>query len=223
LKFIALIGFVSSICVFGQPAPGANDRYRTPEGRAGMAASLDGEHRDTRQQPKKLIAALRIKPGMTVVDIGTGVGYMLPFLSAAVGPRGRVIAEDIFPDFLEKAKQKASHLKNVSFVLGTEKDPGLETGRADLIFILDAYHHFEYPEEMMSRIRRALKPGGKLAIIDYYKRPGAMPNANPNFALTHIRLDEADVVAQIESFGYRAVLREVFLPKSQYLVLFEKK
>jgi predicted methyltransferase len=76
---------------------------------------------------------------------------------------------------------------------------------------------------MMSRIRRALKPGGKLAIIDYYKRPGAMANPNPNFAVSHIRLDEADVVAQIESYGYRAVGREVFLPGSQYLALFEKK
>jgi ubiquinone/menaquinone biosynthesis C-methylase UbiE len=223
LKSLILVGFVSSCSLFGQPAPGANDRYRTPEGRAGMAASLDGEHRDTRQKPKELIAALRIKPGMTVVDIGTGVGYMLPFLSEAVGPRGRVVAEDIFPDFLEKAKQKGAQLKNVSFVLGSEKDPNLGTGFADLIFILDAYHHFDYPEEMMSRIRRALKPGGKLAIIDYYKRPGAMANANPNFAVTHIRLDEADVVAQIEGYGYRAVLREVFLPGSQYLALFEKK
>jgi len=223
MKLLLLVGFVSQISLFGQPAPGANDRYRTLEGRAGMAASLDGEHRDARQKPKELIAALRIKPGMTVVDIGTGVGYMLPFLSAAVGPRGHVVAEDIFPDFLEKAKQKASGLSNVSFVLGTEKDPNLDTAFADLIFILDAYHHFDYPEEMMSRIRRALKPGGKLAIIDYYKRPGAMANANPNFAVTHIRLDEADVVAQIESFGYRAVLREAFLPNSQWLALFEKK
>jgi ubiquinone/menaquinone biosynthesis C-methylase UbiE len=223
MKLLLLVGFVSQICLFGQPAPGANDRYRTLEGRAGMAASLDGEHRDARQKPKKLIAALRIKPGMTVVDIGTGVGYMLPFLSAAVGPRGHVVAEDIFPDFLEKAKQKASALSNVSFVLGTEKDPNLDTAFADLIFILDAYHHFDYPEEMMSRIRRALKPGGRLALIDYYKRPGAMANANPNFAVTHIRLDEADVVAQIESFGYRAILREAFLPNSQWLALFEKK
>jgi ubiquinone/menaquinone biosynthesis C-methylase UbiE len=223
MKLLLLVGFVSQIRLVGQPAPGANDRYRTLAGRAGMAASLDGEHRDARQKPKELIAALRIKPGMTVVDIGTGVGYMLPFLSEAVGPRGRVVAEDIFPDFLEKAKQKASHLKNVTFVLGTEKDPNLDTAFADLIFILDAYHHFEYPEEMLSRIRRALKPGGKLAIIDYYKRPGAMANPNPNFAVSHIRLDEADVVAQVEGFGYRAVLREAFLPNSQWLALFEKK
>lgn len=218
-----LIGFVSLLSLWGQAAPGSNDRYKTAEGRAGMAAALDGEHRDTRQKPKQLIAAMKIGPGMTVVDIGTGVGYMLPFVSEAVGKSGRVIAEDIFPDFLAKAKVKAEALGNVSFVLGTEKDVKLAAGVADLVFILDAYHHFDFPAEMMASIRKGLKPGGQLAIIDYYKRPGAMAGADPNFALNHIRLDEAGVVEQIEGFGFRAVRREEFLPKSQYLLVFAKK
>ena len=218
-----LIGFVSFLSLWGQAAPGSNDRYKTAEGRAGMAATLDGEHRDTRQKPKQLIAAMKIGPGMTVVDIGTGVGYMLPFVSEAVGKSGRVIAEDIFPDFLAKAKTKAEALGNVSFVLGTEKDVKLDAGVADLIFILDAYHHFDFPAEMLAGIRKALKPGGQLAIVDYYKRPGAMAGADPNFALNHIRLDESGVVEQIEGFGFRSVRREEFLPKSQYLVVFEKK
>ena len=218
-----LIGFVSLLSLWGQAAPGSNDRYKTAEGRAGMAAALDGEHRDTRQKPKQLIAAMKIGPGMTVVDIGTGVGYMLPFVSEAVGKSGRVIAEDIFPDFLAKAKAKAEALGNVSFVLGTEKDVKLAAGVADLVFILDAYHHFDFPAEMMASIRKGLKPGGQLAIVDYYKRPGAMAGADPNFALNHIRLDEAGVVEQIEGFGFRAVRREEFLPKSQYLLVFAKK
>ncbi len=220
-----LVGFVSLISLWGQAAPGSNDRYKTAEGRAGMAATLDGQHRDTRQKPKQLIAAMKIGPGMTVVDIGTGVGYMLPFVSEAVGKNGRVIAEDIFPDFLAKAesKTKAEALGNVSFVLGTERDVKIEAAVADLVFILDAYHHFEYPAEMMAGIRKALKPAGQLVIVDYYKRPGAMAGADPNFALSHIRLDEAGVVEQIEGFGFRSVRREEFLPKSQYLVVFEKK
>ena len=159
-----LVGFVSLLSVWGQAAPGSNDRYKTAEGRAGMAVTLDGEHRDTRQKPKQLIAAMKIGTGMTVVDIGTGVGYMLPFVSEAVGKNGRVIAEDIFPDFLAKAKTKAGALGNVSFVLGTEKDAKIEAGVADLIFILDAYHHFDYPAEMMAGIRKALKPAGQLVI-----------------------------------------------------------
>lgn len=218
-----LIGFVSLLSLWGQAAPGSNDRYKTAEGRAGMAAALDGEHRDTRQKPKQLIAAMKIGPGMTVVDIGTGVGYMLPFVSEAVGKSGQVIAEDIFPDFLAKAKAKAEALGNVSFVLGTEKDVKLAEGVADLVFILDAYHHFDFPAEMMASIRKGLKPGGQLAVVDYYKRSGAMAGTDPNFALNHIRLDEAGVVEQIESFGFRAVRREEFLPKSQYLLVFAKK
>jgi len=218
-----LLGFVSLLSLWGQAAPGSNDRYKTAEGRAGMAASLDGEHRDTRQKPKQLIAAMKIGPAMTVVDIGTGVGYMLPFVIEAVGENGRVIAEDIFPDFLAKAKTKAAAFGNVTFVLGTEKDVKLDAGVADRVFILDAYHHFDFPAEMMAGIRKALKTEGQLAIVDYYKRPGAMAGADPNFALNHIRLDEADVVKQIEGFGFRLVRKEEFLPKSQYLAVFEKK
>jgi ubiquinone/menaquinone biosynthesis C-methylase UbiE len=217
------LGFLLTVAAWGQPAPGANERYKTPEGRAGMAATLDGSHRDARQKPKELIAALGIKPGMTVVDVGTGVGYMLPFLSEAVGKNGKVIGEDIFPDFVAKAGQKAAGLGNVAVVLGSTRDIAVGEGTADLVFVLDAYHHFDAPAEMMASVKKALTGGGRLAIVDYYKRPGAMANADPNFAVSHIALDEAAVVAQIEGFGFRAVRREEFLPKSQYLAVFEKK
>src|SRR6266498_2821959 len=95
---LAAILFLSAQ-VQAQVAKDANATYQTEQGRAGIAAGLDGPDRDSRQKPKELIAALGIKPGMTVADVGTGVGYMLPFLSAAAGT---VIAEDIFPDYLAK-------------------------------------------------------------------------------------------------------------------------
>ena len=113
------------------------------------------------KKPAELIRAMNLKPGMTVADLGTGVGYMLPYLSRAVGPEGRVIAEDIQDDFLAQAKERAGKesLANVAFVKGTERDPVFRPAHADVVFVLDAYHHFDYPAHMLSNIAKALSPG----------------------------------------------------------------
>lgn len=220
-----LLFAVTLQALLGQAATEANANYKTAEGRQRMMGTLDGSHRDTRQKPKELIAALGIREGMTVADIGTGPGYMLPYLSAAVGPGGKVYGEDIFPDFLGRAKDKIREvgLKNVETILGDEKSPKLPTGQIDLAFILDAYHHFDYPETMLAGIRAGLKPGGKLAIVDYYKRRGAMSNSNPDFAISHIRLDDAGVVKELEANGFRLLEKKEFLAGSQYLAIFEKR
>ena len=207
-----------------QVATEANTVYQTEQGRAGIAAGLDGPDRDSRQKPKELIAALGIKPGMTVADVGTGVGYMLPYLSAATGPTGAVIAEDIFPDYLEKARAKVEKagLKNVKFIRGKEDDPNLGPG-VDLVLILDVYHHFDYPAKMLASISASLNAGGRVAIVDYYKRKGAMGGKDSTRAMTHIRLDEADVVKEIESFGFTLNSSASFLPGVQYMAIFVKK
>jgi len=210
-------------CALGQAqvAKDANTTYQTEKGRAGVAVGLDGPERDSRQKPKELIAALGITPKMTVADVGTGVGYMLPFLSAAAKS---VVAEDIFPDFLDKAKAKAksAELKNVRFVHGKEDDPQLGKG-IDLVLILDVYHHFDYPDKMLHSIAASLNKGGRVAIVDYYKRKGAMGGKDSDRALTHIRLDEADVVKEIEGYGFKLVSSNAFLPGVQYLAVFEKR
>lgn len=209
----------------GQVASEANAGYRTEESRARVAVNLDGPDRDARQRPAELVEALGIRRGMTVVDLGTGVGYMLPYLSRAVGPRGAVIAEDIHQDFLDRAKEKAQkdRLGNVRFVLGGERDPNLAADSADLILVLDAYHHFDYPEQMLAHLSKALKPQGRLAIVEFYKRRGAMGGGDPDRALQHIRLDADGVIAELEAAGFRLVSRKEHVPDSQYIAVFEKK
>jgi len=212
-----------AIPLAAQVASEANASYKNPENRQRMIGTLDGSHRDARQKPKELVAALRITKMMTVADIGVGPGYMLPHFAEAAG---MVYAEDIFPDFLARAKQKAAELKltNVEFILGDEKSPKLPAAKVDLVFILDAYHHFDYPESMLSGIREGLKPGGRLAIVDYYKRRNAMSNSsNPDFAITHIRLDDKDVIKEVEANGFKLVEHREFLAGSQYLAVFEKR
>ena len=208
--------------LWAQVANDANQRYRTEEGRKAVAADLGGPERDAKQKPQELVDAMALQPGMTVADIGTGVGYMLPYLSRAVGPSGRVVAEDIFDDFLNAAKQRAGQQKlgNVSFVKGTETDPHLTPGSLDAILALDSYHHYDYPDRMLAAFRQALREGGRLIVVEYYKRPDAMPGGD---ALKHIRLDEPDLVREIEHNGFRKVSEREHTKGSQYMVVFAKK
>ena len=204
-----------------QVAGPANSGYRTEQQRKGLAAGLADPARDERQKPGELIRAMGLQPGMTVADVGTGIGYMLPFLSPRAGPTGRVIAEDIFDDFLASAKQRAENLKlaNVTFVKGTETDPKLPEAGLDIVLALDVYHHFDYPEKMLAAIHRSLKPGGKLVVVEYYKRQEAMPEGR---ALTHIRLDMPDLIKEIEANRFHLIAEQEHVPDSQYLLILRK-
>jgi predicted methyltransferase len=208
--------------LWAQVATDANQRYQTAEGRKAIAAGLGGPARDATERPQELVDEMALKPGMTVADVGTGVGYMLPYLSRAVGPSGRVMAEDIFDDFLDAAKQRAGEQKlvNVAFIKGTETDPRLPAGSVDVILALDSYHHYNYPEKMLAAFAQALRDGGRLVVVEYYKRPNAMPGGD---AVKHIRLDEPDLVREIESHGFRKVSEREHIKGSQYMAVFEKK
>lgn len=204
-----------------QVAGQANPRYQTAEGRQSVAAGLAAPDREQRQKPQDIVRAMGLRPGMTVADVGTGIGYMLPLLSHAVGVVGQVIAEDIFDDYLAAAKIRATNqqLTNVTFVKGTDKDPSLPEGAVDEVLVLDAYHHFDYPQEMLAGIHKALKPNGKLVIVEYYKTFAAMPNGD---AVNHIRLNKPDVIKEIEANHFRLVSEREQIQDSQYMLILEK-
>lgn len=215
---LALFTGLTAAVLFGQTAKQANDRYATPESRSKIAASLTAKDRDARQRPQELVAQLGIRKGMTVADIGTGAGYMLPWLSEAVGPGGRVLAEDIFPDFLATARTNAAALRNVDFIHGSETDVKLPAGSVDLALVLDAYHHFDHPKEVLASLRSALKPGGRVAIVEYHRKPNAMAGGN---AMQHIRATREEFVREIESYGFRALEVKDFTPDVQWLGIFQ--
>ena len=205
-----------------QVATEANSQYRTAEGRKAVAANLDSPDRDQRQKPAEVVRAMGLQPGMTVADVGTGVGYMLPFLSRGVGASGKVIGEDIFDDYLAAARRRVQQdkLVNVTFIKGSEKDPMLPAGTLDRVLVLDVYHHFDYPQSMLAGIYRALKPDGKLVIVEYYKNKTAMPNGR---ALTHIRLNKPDVIKEVEANHFHVVAQREQIPDEQYMLTLEKK
>ena len=209
--------FGTAAIAAAQVADYANAGYKTAEGRARVAGTLAAHDREQTQKPRELVQALGLEKGQAVADLGTGVGYMLPYLHQAVGAEGMIIAEDIFPDFLEKAKAHAAErgLANVTFVHGTERSAQLPPESVDVVLVLDVYHHFDFPAEMLASVARGLKKEGRLAIVDFYKQSFRDPK--------HIRLDEKDLIAEIESHGFRLLRTGPFTPERQYLAIFGRQ
>jgi ubiquinone/menaquinone biosynthesis C-methylase UbiE len=222
LKKLACL-FLLCVTAFPQVAEKANEGYKTKEGRASVAKGLGAADRETRQHPREIVDAMGLKVGDAVADVGTGIGFMIPYLSHVVGDTGTVYAEDIQNDFLDQARTKVQlqHLTNVKFILGTDRDPKLPAATLEGALVLDVYHHFDYPEVMLEHIRDSLLSDGKLVIVEYYKRPGAMGNGDG--ALQHIRLDQDDLIKEVEANGFRLVSKTDVIPKSQYMAIFQKK
>lgn len=216
-----LLGLMLTGGLGAQVANDANAGYKTPEGRKAVAQGLADPARDQSVRPVQLTAEMGLKPGMTVADVGTGVGFMLPFLSKRVGGTGHVIGEDITDDFLGMARQRAENqnLTNVTFVKGTETDPNLPEGKMDEVLVLDAYHHFDYPEKMLAAIHKSLKPDGRLVIVEYYKREKAMPNGR---AISHIRLDMPDVIKEVEANRFHLIEEKERIRDVQYMLILER-
>ena len=133
------------------------------------AAWLERAERMEEERPDRVLAALELKPGMTVADIGAGSGYYSWRMAERVGARGAVYAVDVQPEMLALLQQQMSQrgAANVKPLLGTTADLRLPTGALDLALMVDVYHELEFPYEMLASIARALKPGGRLAFVEF--------------------------------------------------------
>lgn len=220
---ICAVALLAASSAPAQVAEGANQGYQTREQRAGVARNLGDPEREKRDKPRELVAELDIKEGMTVADIGTGVGFMIPYFLERIGDSGKLYAEDIQQDFLNtvEEKKKDNGWNNVVTILGDERDPKLPAGETDLAFILDAYHHFNYPAESLAAIRESLKPDGRLVVVDFY-RSRKHPRMSEERLKDHIRKDRDGFAAEIEDAGFRLVRHFDQLPH-QYVLIFNRK
>ena len=166
------------------------------------------------ERPDEMLAALEIEPGSIVADVGAGVGYHTWRLSEIVGPSGRVIAEDIQPGMLELLRGNIAerNLSNVDIVLGTPTDPRLGEGTLDLVLMVDVYHEFSDYRTVMRAIRTALKPDGRVVLVEFRKEDPAVP------ILPLHKMSEVEVRAELEPLGFRFVENIDFLPWQHILI-----
>jgi predicted methyltransferase len=178
---------------------------------------LTREDREKFEQPEKVLDALNIKPGMIVADVGAGNGYFTLRLARRVKDAGRVFAVDIqqaMLDLLENSRKREG-LSNIELVLSTPTDPRLPPTSVDLALLVDVYHEFQRPEEMVAGIRAALKPDGVLVLVEYRGEDPAVP-IKPEHKMT-----VGQVLKEIEPMGFRLQKKLDFLPW-QHIFIFEK-
>lgn len=127
------------------------------------------ESRQREEDCQKMLAALGVKPGMAVCDLGCGNGFYTLQLAEMVGEEGKVFAVDIQPEMLSLMEKRAKpgELDNVKLVLGTLVDPDLPKSSCDIILLVDVYHEFSHPVHMLSKIREALKPEGRVVLVEF--------------------------------------------------------
>jgi len=195
-------------------APGVNRAYQNPDYTRWQTA-FESEGREIFEQRHAIVEALAIKPGMVVADVGAGSGVMTLLFAEKVGAGGTAIAQDIAPEFLRgiEARARKNGFSQVRTLLGGEQDARLPKNSIDLVFTSDTYHHFEYPQAMLASLHAALKPGGRLIIIDYEKIPG---RSSP-WVLGHVRADRETVIAEIIAAGFVLARTHDFLHENYFL------
>jgi ubiquinone/menaquinone biosynthesis C-methylase UbiE len=171
--------------------------------------------REAEEQPEKALDALNLKPGMVVADIGAGVGYMSLRLAKRVGPSGKVYANDLQPEMLDRLRQNAAKagIGNVVTVVGDVADPKLPANTMDLVLLVDVYHEFSQPQQMLRKIRETLKPDGRLVLLEYRAEDPNVP------IVAEHKMTVAQVKTELEAEGF--VLQPVIetLPRQHILIL----
>ena len=180
----------------------------------GGADWLVRPEREAEEAPDRALDAIALKKGDVVADIGAGVGYFTWRMAERVGPTGKVYASDIQPGMLEQLKKNvaARGLTNVVPVLGTNADPKLPAGKLDLALLVDVYHEFSQPQKMLAKIREALKPSGRMILLEYRKEDPSVP-----IRLEH-KMTVKEVRAEIEPEGFKFDTSLESLPRQHILI-----
>lgn len=186
--------------------PGINRNFLDPDlDVEEWIARFEVESREVFAAKDAVLRALRLTPGMTVADVGAGTGLYTIHFARAVGPEGFVYAVDISPRFVEHIAQQAERLEldNIAPVLGGEKSVRLPPRAIDVAFVCDVYHHFEYPQTTLASLKKSMKPGGRLVVIDFERIPGV----SSEWTLGHVRAGKETFRQEIERAGFE-FLRE---------------
>jgi SAM-dependent methyltransferase len=222
LKAAALAVVVMGASVLAQTvaAPGVHPisgrRYANVMGWQG-AEWLERSEREFEEEPDKALDALGTLTGLTVADVGAGSGYFTVRLASRVGAKGRVYANDLQPEMLKMlaARLARENIRNVTLVQGAIADPKLPASSIDLVLMVDVYHEFSEPQNMLRAIRTALRPGGRLVLLEYRKEDPDVP-----IRFEH-KMSVAEVKMELEAEGFSLAQVDARLPR-QHILIFSK-
>ncbi len=184
----------------------------------GGADWLERAERESEENPSLAIRLMKFEAGMTVADIGAGVGYYSLRIAEIVGPTGKVYANEIQSDMLQLLKRRIREKKaaNVEAILGTERDPKLPPNSCDAIIMVDVYHELSHPIEILAKLRESLKPNGRLILLEYRKEDPYVP-IRPEHKMS---VKEAKMEVEAEGFRLDKIVEE--LPW-QHILIFTKR
>jgi predicted methyltransferase len=198
--------------------PGINRHFEDPDWQR-WVNTFEQPGREVYEQRHAIVAASRVRPGMTVADIGAGTGLFTRLFAPAVEPDGTVYAIDIASTFIDNILRtcREQGLSNVTGIVNTPADIGLPADSIDLAFITDTYHHFEYPQQTLASIHQALRSEGRVIIIDFRRDP----RISSNWVMGHVRSNKAQVIQEIQAAGFRLVADKPLM-RSNYFLEFVK-
>jgi SAM-dependent methyltransferase len=214
---VALMMLTAVGVVGAQLAPGRHPvsgrEYARPMGVAG-APWLERAEREQEERPTRAIEIMKVAAGMAVADIGAGSGYFTERLARLVGPRGHVYASDIQRGMLDLIQQRIirERLANVTLILGEPANPKLPDAALDLALMVDVYHELGDPRAVLAHIRRALKPTGRLVLIEYKGEDPSIP------IIPSHKMTVAQAKLEVEHEGFALATADSSLPRQHVLI-----
>jgi len=201
----------------GRPAT-MEEMHRLHQDSKAYIAMLEDPKRDAYQKPHEVIMALNLKEAEVIADIGAGAGYFAFRFARHIGDGGRVYAVDINPDMILHMNRgiRDMNLKNIVTLLAAPDDPLLPDASVDRFFICETWHHIENQARYLALMKKMLKPGGQVVMIDFQKKQ--LPIGPP----VEMKISRGDLVRQMESNGFRLAAEHTFLPYQYFLVFMVK-
>lgn len=200
-------------------APGINKPFQKPDV-AEFQGKFEKEGREAFDNREKIVEACQVRAGMAIADVGAGTGLFTRLFSVGVGGKGQVYAVDISKEFVDHIERTArqENRMNVQGIVCKPDSAELPEASVDLVFLCDTYHHFEFPQKTMQSIHRALKPGGRLIVVDYQRIAGK----STEWVMSHVRAGQDVVEKEITESGFERIREVKGLLKENYLVEFAK-
>jgi ubiquinone/menaquinone biosynthesis C-methylase UbiE len=215
IALVVALGVATTGRAHAQTAPTAHDAHRLHTDPSAYIAALDDPKRDAYQKPQEVIAALAVKPGEIIADIGAGSGYFALRLAHHVGSSGHVYAVDVSADMVRHLNRRIHEagLVNISTILAPPDNPLLPR-EVDRVLFVDVWHHVENQAAYLSVLRKTLKPGGQIVMIDFHKKD--LPVGPP----ASMKIAREDLIRQMQTHGFKVRAEHTFLPY-QYFLVFE--